>query len=236
MELNNLIEDYIRFEDVDIINENKDVLLADLSFSVKSGETLLITGKSGSGKTAIYKAIHGFLKLSKGEISFSDKISRLQIGYMPQMKTALRNVPFTAWEVAISSAAGTRRISKAYTAKEKAYLREKLDRLGIEEYKIWRYKRLPGPEQQMFLLARALNVGTRLLVLEDPCSLMETEEDFQLIKDVLKECKKQGVAMIITAENPQTYLSVCDKVLYIENKKTVFYGLTDEYVSSEVSR
>jgi len=81
----------IKFESVYLIRNNKEIF-SNLNFSVQKNEKVLIQGKSGIGKTTLFKLLLGFEIIDKGRVSFNDldigkehiKNIRSQIFYLSQ--------------------------------------------------------------------------------------------------------------------------------------------------------
>src|SRR5262245_49395096 len=82
----------IEFEHVSFAIDGTRQVLNDVSFQIRSGEMLVLLGRSGSGKTTILKLINGLLTPSSGEVVFDGKSTtqwdpirlRRQIGYVIQ--------------------------------------------------------------------------------------------------------------------------------------------------------
>lgn len=73
--------DSIDFKDVPIISPNGDVLIPKLTFSIKTGEHLLIVGPNGCGKSSLFRILGGLWPVYGGSVS---KPSFDQIFYIPQ--------------------------------------------------------------------------------------------------------------------------------------------------------
>ncbi len=226
-------QEYLKLENVGIKIEDKQII-SDLSFTVEAGKTLLLLGKEGSGKTSIMRVLMMYLKFTDGEINLLNKVKHNQIGFMPDLKTPIRHTHMSAWQVVICAARARRHVTRSYAAKEKKIARMHMEKLGIIDYKFWRYERLPAPEQQKMLLARALTVGDKILLLENPIGLMETEEDKKLVKDIIKDSAEKGIGVVVTSKDYEPYIDIADSVLCLD-KKPYFIGTKDEFLKSRQS-
>src|SRR5215471_14777249 len=82
----------IEFADVCFSFDGKSPALHDISFELSAGETLVLLGRSGSGKTTVLKLINGLLKPTRGAVLIDGKSTsewnpiglRRQIGYVIQ--------------------------------------------------------------------------------------------------------------------------------------------------------
>ena len=145
-------------------------VLRDVSLSVSSGYMCGLIGRNGAGKTTMLRAIMGLLKSKGGSIEFDQqdlveiadfKRAHMGIGYMPEDRklipalTAEENVLLPVWSTNIADA--EQRLEWIYDLmpEVKAFR----DRASMS---------LSGGQQKLVALARALMVGERLLLLDEP--------------------------------------------------------------------
>ncbi len=144
--------------------------LRDLSLQVAEGEMVSLVGRNGAGKTSFMRAVMGHLSASSGELHFAGADMRSMprhgraaagIGYMPEDRglvpqlTVEENVLLPVW------------VSKTLDKAERLALAYKL-LPEVEQMRDRRALLLSGGQQKLVALARALAVGTRLLLLDEP--------------------------------------------------------------------
>ena len=145
-------------------------VLRGLSLQVDTGRMVGLVGRNGAGKTTLIRTLMGHLKPSQGRIVFDghDLCSlppharaALGIGYMPEDRglvpelTVEENILVPVW--ASKSLAEAERLALVYRVLPE--LREMRSRRALL---------LSGGQQKLVALARALAVGTRLLLLDEP--------------------------------------------------------------------
>jgi branched-chain amino acid transport system ATP-binding protein len=145
-------------------------VLRGLSLDVAVGRMAGLIGRNGAGKTTLLRSVMGHLAPSRGRIAFDGRdlasCSRheraaMGIGYMPEDRglvpelTVEENILVPLW--ATKSRAVAQRLDFVYgVLPELAAMRERRALL------------LSGGQQKLVALARALGVGTRLLLLDEP--------------------------------------------------------------------
>ncbi len=159
----------LRLDGIDVSIQSVQVLRG-LSFEVGTGKMVGLVGRNGAGKTTTMRAVMGHLPLGAGAISFDGvALSKLPpharaglgIGYMPEDRGL---VPELSVEENI--------LVPLWAAKT-ADTRDRLDFIYgvLPELKDMRDRRallLSGGQQKLVALARALTIGTRLLLLDEP--------------------------------------------------------------------
>ncbi len=159
----------LKLDGIDVAIQSAQVLRG-LSFEVGRGQMVGLVGRNGAGKTTTLRAIMGHLPLGSGSISFGDialdKLppharAGLGIGYMPEDRGLVpelsveENILVPLW-AAKSKLTGDR-LDFVYQVLPE--LKEMRDRRALL---------LSGGQQKLVALARALTIGTRLLLLDEP--------------------------------------------------------------------
>ncbi len=191
-------------------------VLKEVSLQLAPGEILGLLGRNGAGKTTTLKTIMGLVKPRSGSIDFDGSeltrlaphdIPRLGIGYVPQGRRL-----FAGLSVEENLRMGLlARDSGPETLDWVLGLFPALtERLGQ------RAGTLSGGEQQMLATARALCLGPKLLLLDEPSEgLMPSLVDTLL--DTIEGLKAHGVAVLLVEQKVEAALKVSDRIAFLEN-------------------
>ncbi|NDI97663.1 ATP-binding cassette domain-containing protein [Flavobacterium sp. LaA7.5] len=169
------------------------------------GETLLITGGSGKGKTTLLHLLGGLLKPQSGEIRIEDtnlptlsdkKLDSfrgkniglvLQQSYFVESLNVEENVVLASW-----LATGRQAVQKA---------RQLLEQLGLKDQMHKLPSQLSIGQQQRASIARALINEPKLLLADEPTSSLDDENAF-IVADMLSGLAKQyGTALVIVTHD-----------------------------------
>ena len=201
-------------------------VLRDVSFSVGQGELVCFVGRNGAGKTTTLRTIMGFRKPVSGAIEFEGKtivglqpfqIARLGVGYAPEESevfgelTVAENIAMPTWTCPNPRPA-EERIAEAY----KVFPR-------LERYRERGGQALSGGERKMVSIARALALGPKLLLLDEPTEGLSPAIVPSIVEG-LGNIRAFGHAVFIAESNIHHVPDFTDRLYVIERGEIIFSG------------
>jgi len=199
-------------------------LLQDLVLSVKQGETLVLLGRSGSGKTTTLKLINRLLSPTSGEVRVNGQRTaewdpirlRRSVGYVIQDGglfphfTVERNIALVP------------RIENWTQPRIDARVRELMVTVGLSEDLLSRYpSQLSGGQRQRVGVARALAADPPILILDeafgalDPITRSEMQKEFRALQQRMKK------AVIFVTHDLREALLLADRIALMEEGRLV---------------
>ena len=192
-------------------------ILKNASLNLSQGEMIGLIGRNGAGKTTLLKTIMGILKTKSGEINFenedlvalpSEKRAQMLIGYMPEDRRLIpsmsseENIMIPVWAVGLDD--WNQRLEWIYQIIPEA--KDLKDRPSTS---------LSGGQQKLIALSRALMVGRKLLLLDEPTEGIAPALTKRII-EILNNLKKQGVTTLVAESNEKHYEKMLDQTFIIE--------------------
>ena len=195
------------------------------SIRVARGEIVLLLGPNGAGKSTLVKAIAGLVPVSAGAI-LADGASIAGVPTHRLIRRGLAFVPqtdnvFTGLSVRenLVLAAGLLPVAqRGQRVKEMLTLFPDLARLAAQAA-----GRLSGGQRQMLAIARALVVGPRLLMLDEPSAGLSP----LLVGTVmakLSEIRGQGVTILMVEQNARAALPIADRAYVLVEGRVAHEG------------
>ncbi len=191
-------------------------VLKDVSLDVAPGEILGLLGRNGAGKTTMLRTIMGQIRPRSGRIEFDGReltgldphrIPRLGIAYVPQGRRlfAQLSVEENLRMGLLAGNGGPETLGRVLGLFP--VLAERLrQRAGT----------LSGGEQQMLATARALCLGPKLLLLDEPSEGLMPSLVAKLM-DTIGGLKARGVAVLLVEQKVEAALQVADRIAFLEN-------------------
>ena len=174
-------------------------VLSGVSFTLRAGETAAITGPSGSGKSTLLHVLGTLERPTAGELRLAGTdpfelperaLARLRnerIGFVFQDHHLLPQ--YTVLENVLLPALAFGRVDPARERRA----RELLERVGLAARAAHRPAELSGGERQRAAIARALLLGPRLLLCDEPTGQLDTKSAAAIV-DLLLELHDEGAA------------------------------------------
>lgn len=193
-------EPAIKIENLSVYYGNTPAL-QDVNLTVTDGEYLGIIGPNGGGKTTLMRAILGIIAPTSGSVLVYGKPAGhadTKIGYVPQFAQMDRRFPITAFEAVLSGRLGRGlKPFHMYSKADREAASRSLERVGIADLAGRRLSALSGGEFQRLLIARALAVEPRLLMLDEPTASVDAGSR-EKIYSLLAELSRSMTVVLVT--------------------------------------
>ena len=192
-------------------------ILRDVSLEVPAGTMCGLIGRNGAGKTTLMRSVMGLAPIASGRVAIEDHDvtrlpgharAKLEVGYMPEDRrlvpelTAEENILVPAW--ATRQTDGATRLTWIYG------LIPELVALAPR-----RALSLSGGQQKLVALGRALMIGRRLALLDEPFEGVAPALAQRLV-DVLGDLKAHGLSVLLSESDYTHSAGLIDKLFVIE--------------------
>lgn len=197
-------------------------VLKGINTSFKSGETSLIIGQSGSGKTVFLKCLLGLFEPTKGDIYFNDKTYH---DYTKDEKSQLRKnmgmvfqggALFDSMTVFENVMFPLRMFTKMSNTEMKNRVSEVLDRVNLENADNKYPSEISGGMQKRVSIARAIVNRPKYLFCDEPNSGLDPNTATvidQLIQEITKE---YDITTVINTHDMNSVFEIGEKIVYLQ--------------------
>ena len=209
----------------------ENVILKDISFSVKEGEVIVIVGPSGCGKSTLLRSLNGLEEIQGGSVSYrgiavngekgsKEKLSeiRQKVGMVFQSyelfphKNILQNVMLAPVKV---------------QKRDKQEVREEalnlLKRVGLEDKADAYPRQLSGGQRQRVAIVRALAMHPEVMLFDEVTAALDPEMIREVL-DVLLRLAEQGRTMVIVTHEMSFARAIADRVIFLDQGMIVEEG------------
>ncbi|WP_394781079.1 ABC transporter ATP-binding protein [Undibacterium sp.] len=194
------------------------IVLEEVSFSMRQGDSLALLGRNGVGKSTLLVSLMGFTRLHRGKISWQGRdISRVAsyqrahagLGWVPQERFMFPSLTVEE-HLSVVARPGPWNIKKIYDVFPR--LQERRSNMGNQ---------LSGGEQQMVAIARALMTNPSLLLLDEPMEGLAPIIVQDLARVIRRLISEEGLAVIVVEQHAKLALSMTSNAIVLERGRIV---------------
>jgi phospholipid/cholesterol/gamma-HCH transport system ATP-binding protein len=215
------------------------VVLNDVSLSIEAGQSLVVIGASGTGKSVLLKHIVGLLRPDKGEVWFDGQriddlperrlsVIRQSFGFLFQMgalfdsQTVHDNVAFPL-------------VEHTHQAPEEIdrLVNEKLAMIGLPDAGPKMPGELSGGQRKRVALARAIALGPRVILYDEPTTGLDPIRSDVINELILRLKRELNVTSIVVTHDMNSAFKVGDRIVMLHEGHIVFDGTPAEVRTSE---
>ncbi|MDE0111519.1 MAG: ABC transporter ATP-binding protein [Albidovulum sp.] len=185
------------------------VALENASFDIEKGSFVSLVGPSGCGKSTLLRLIAGLIEPTSGSLQVhGSKVSapRQDVAMMFQRATLLE------WRTAIENVLLPTEIQRRVTADDRNRAMELLQLVGLGEFAFSFPAQLSGGMQQRVALARLLQTGADVLLMDEPFGALDEFTRERLNIELLRIVGEVGATTIFVTHNIAEAIFLADKV------------------------
>src|SRR5687768_6358826 len=218
------------------------VVLNGVSLNVEEGQSLVVIGASGTGKSVMLKHIVGLLRPDKGEVWFDgrriddlrerDLVSvRMQFGFLFQMGALFDSISVEE-NVGFPLAEHTRKPPEEISQ----LVDQKLALVGLKDTRKKMPAELSGGQRKRVALARAIALGPRVILYDEPTTGLDPIRSDVINELILKLQRELKVTSIVVTHDMQSAFKVADRIVMLHEGHIIFDGRSEEHTSELQSR
>lgn len=191
----------------------KKLVLNNINLELDRGKCYGFYGRNGSGKTMLFRAISGLMRIDSGEINvFGESIGKA-VAFPSSIGITIENVGF--WK----SMTGFENLKILAVIKNKITdedIIHSLERVGLGDSIHALYKTYSLGMRQKLAIAQAIMESPTLLILDEPTNSLD-EQSVLNVANILAEEKAKGVTTLLCSHNKEDIRATCDEVFTMDN-------------------
>ena len=215
------------------------VVLDGIDLEINEGDTLVVLGASGSGKSVLLKHIVGLLKPDAGEVWFEDvridslkdrelmKV-RTKFGFLFQMGAlfdSLTNLQNVAFPLTEHTDLPPEEVEKR--------AQRMLKMVGLPDVGGKMPSEVSGGQRKRVALARAIALEPKVVLYDEPTTGLDPIRSDAISELILKLQRELKMTSIVVTHDMATAFKVADRIVMIHQGKIIFDGTEDQIKASE---
>ncbi|MBA3467302.1 MAG: ATP-binding cassette domain-containing protein [Gemmatimonadaceae bacterium] len=216
-------------------------ILEDVSFSAKGGETIVVVGESGTGKSTILKLLLRLLVPDKGRVCIDgDNITDLTFNEALEVRQKMGMVfqgaaLFDSMTVFENIAYPLREHTKLTDDEIEERVREKLSFVDLEPEKVMDQMpaELSGGMRKRVGVARGMANNPEIMLYDEPTSGLDPLTTGTITYLILKLQRELGVTSVVVSHDIRSSFRMASKIALLAEKRIAFFGTPEEMTGSD---
>lgn len=197
-----------------------DIVLNDISLSIRQGEIVVLVGPSGCGKSTLLRCLNGLEPIQKGEIFLDDSKVRYGGKDLPRIRQKIGMVfqsydLFPHMSVLNNITLAPVKVQKRNKREAEAEARELLARVGLSGKEDSYPRELSGGQKQRVAIVRALILHPEMLLFDEVTAALDPEMVREVL-DVILDLAEQGRTMLIVTHEMAFARAIADRILFLD--------------------
>ncbi|MHA1600961.1 MAG: choline ABC transporter ATP-binding protein [Alphaproteobacteria bacterium] len=219
--------------------------VADASISIEEGEVCVLMGLSGSGKSTLLRCVNGLNKASRGEVLVRDGDTTIDVAScdaatlrrlrMNRIAMVFQQFALLPWRTVAENVGLGLELRGMGKAERERVVAEKLELVGLDQWKDKYAHELSGGMQQRVGLARAFATDADILLMDEPFSALDPLIRDHLQDELLDLQRSLKKTIIFVSHDLDEALKLGTHIAIMEDGRIVQYGEPEQIVLNPVN-
>ena len=209
--------------------------ISGVNMEIKDGEFTVVTGRSGSGKSALVRMICGLDDVTEGEIAIDNTV-------VNDVQPKDRDIAIVAKSVGLypnltvfDNLGYGLKLRKTSKEDIESRVNEVARILDLTPVLSRKPKNISALERERVCIGRAIARRPKIVILDEPFGDFNEATRKTLCEDILKLQKRMKINFIYATKNPIEAIELADKIAYFEKGELIQYGTVKEVYDEPVS-
>lgn len=225
-------------KDITVSYDGRRTVLDDVSFELGGGEIIALLGANGAGKTTLIKTLNGTKEIERGVVTLDgqDLRSRSRREIARSIAVVAQEnetrFPVTVLEFVLSGRFVHGRAFGWETDDDVDLAQIALTECDLAGFEARLMNHLSGGERQRVVLARALAVGARILLLDEPTANLDLAHQAMMFRLVRERCRDSGRSAMVITHDLNLAAGFADKIILLKDGRIAAVGPPAEVLSA----
>lgn len=195
----------------------KKVILSDVNLCLKSGTIYGFVGRNGSGKTMLFRALSGLMRIDSGSIVWEGKTLHKDFSVLPSLGIIIENAGLYPSLTGIQNLTYLANLTKRIGQKEIIHA---ITRVGLDPNDKRIYRKYSLGMKQRLAVAQAVMEKPDVIMLDEPTNALD-ETGVEEIRKIILEERERGALILVASHNKEDIKTLADELYRVENGQVI---------------
>lgn len=195
----------------------KKVILSNVSLCLRSGNIYGFVGRNGSGKTMLFRALSGLMRIDSGSIVWEGKTLHKDFSVLPSLGIIIENAGLYPNFTGIQNLTYLANLTKRIGQEE---IIRAITRVGLDPQDKRRYGKYSLGMKQRLAIAQAIMEKPDVIMLDEPTNALD-EGGVAEIRKVILEEKERGALILVASHNKEDIQVLADEWYRVDNGQVI---------------
>lgn len=193
------------------------IILDNINLELVSGRIYGFVGENGSGKTMLFRAISGLMRLTSGQVSVDGQLLHKDISVLPGLGIIIENAGLYP---ELTGFDNLRQLAKINKKIDDEQIKESIIRVGLDPDDKRTFRKYSLGMKQRIIIAQAIMEKPDILMLDEPTNALD-ENAVNIVRDIIDEERKRGALVLIASHNKEDIKLLCDEIYRVKDGKVI---------------
>ncbi len=193
------------------------IILDNINLELVSGRIYGFVGENGSGKTMLFRAISGLMRLTSGQVSVDGQVLHKDISVLPGLGIIIENAGLYP---ELTGFDNLRQLAKINKKIDDEQIKEAIIRVGLDPDDKRTFRKYSLGMKQRIIIAQAIMEKPDILMLDEPTNALD-ENAVNIVRDIIDEERKRGALVLIASHNKEDIKLLCDEIYRVKDGKVI---------------
>ena len=189
------------------------LILNNVSLNLKSNNVYGFTGRNGSGKTMLFRALSGLMRIDSGTVILDGKVLHKDFDILPGLGITIENSGLYSEYTGYKNLKLLADINKKITDEE---IKQALNDVGLDHSDKRTVKKNSMGMKQRLAVAQAVMERPDVLMLDEPTNGLD-ESGVKLIRDIILRERERGAIILLASHNKEDISELADTLFKVDN-------------------
>lgn len=195
----------------------KKVILSDVNLCLKSGTVYGFVGRNGSGKTMLFRALSGLMRIDSGSILWEGKTLHKDFSVLPSLGIIIENAGLYPHLTGKQNLTYLADLTKRIGQEEIIHA---ITRVGLDPDDRTIYRKYSLGMKQRLAVAQAIMEKPDVIMLDEPTNALD-ETGVEEIRKIILEERERGALILVASHNKEDIKVLADELYRVENGQVI---------------